>query len=69
MCTNSRDTSLRKLREVVKDREAWIAAVHGVTESDMTEQLNNSSVNVQLSGFLPPKQARDNVQGSMNTDG
>ena len=30
------DMSLRKLREVVKDREVWHAAVHGVTESNMT---------------------------------
>ena len=34
--TNSIDMSVRKLQEMVKYREAWRAAVHGVTESDMT---------------------------------
>ena len=42
--TDSMDMNLGKLWEVVKDREAWRAAVHGVAESDPAGRLNNNTV-------------------------
>ena len=41
--TDSMEMSLSKLHKTVKDRDVWHAAVHGIMESDITEQLNNSN--------------------------
>ena len=51
--TKSMGMSLSKLREIVKDREAWRAAVCGVTnESDMTQKLNNKILSKEKAYFL-----------------
>ena len=51
------DMHLSRLRELVVDREAWHAAVHGVAESDMTERLNSIAMQetlVQSLGWEDP---------------
>ena len=51
---NSMDVSFSKFQEIVKDREAWRAAVHGVAGSDITYWLNNSSIPLHAHTHFTP---------------
>ena len=54
--TDSMNMSLSRLHEIVKDREACCAAVHGVAELDMTEELNNNKLYFNTAAKIAPRE-------------
>ena len=62
--TDSMDMSVSELRELVMDRKAWGAAVHGATDLDMTERLNWTEIFFHLSFKTSRRGSRGDVQGS-----
>ena len=55
--TGSLEMSLSKLQEIVKDRKAWCVVVHGVTELEVTQKLNN---NIRRWSDKPATSVRNN---------
>ena len=69
--TNSMDTNLSKLQEIVKDRESWCAAVHGVTKSQtrLSNRATTRRLNFMQAEFLLRSPPPPTLQGVLHTAG